>query len=100
MNRTLEQWALVDAQLCAKRNSVAANEYLIRDAQKDIAELQADLTKARELLSSIFDISNKTHNSNSLFLLKTKMSAIAQSIDPATYWHQLPAPAAKGESNE
>lgn len=39
MNKTLEQWALVDPKLCSSQNSVAANEFLIADAKKDIAEL-------------------------------------------------------------
>jgi predicted RNase H-like nuclease (RuvC/YqgF family) len=45
MNKTREQWAGVDAQLCAKQNSVAANWYLIRDAQQDIAKLYTEVDR-------------------------------------------------------
>lgn len=41
MIRTAEQWAAVDVKLCARTASRAALEYLLRDAQKDIAELHA-----------------------------------------------------------
>lgn len=42
MNRTREQWAVIDAKFCATQNSATANWHLIQDAQKDIAELHRE----------------------------------------------------------
>lgn len=54
MNRTREQWAVIDAKFCATQNSATANWHLIQDAQKDIAELHRErdaLLAERDALS-------------------------------------------------
>lgn len=48
LNRTREQWKAIDPQMCAMKNSMGANFYLIRDAQRDIELLHVALSKAGE----------------------------------------------------
>ncbi|MFK3794785.1 Lar family restriction alleviation protein [Pseudomonas sp. NPDC088444] len=53
LNRTQEQWRLVDAKLCAKQNSEAANEFLILDAQYDIAILGSYVTRLQAEVAAL-----------------------------------------------
>lgn len=58
MNRTREQWAVIDAKFCATQNSATANWHLIQDAQKDIAELHRErdaLLAERDALQRALD---------------------------------------------
>jgi len=55
MNKTKEQWDKVDARLCSRMNSAAANMYLFQDAKQDIAELHATVDRLTRALERIFD---------------------------------------------
>lgn len=49
LNRAREQWQAIDPKMCAMKNSVSANFYLIRDAQRDIELLHVALSQAGEV---------------------------------------------------
>ena len=48
LNKTREQWQLIDPKLCVNINSPAANMYLIRDAKNDIESLHRAIFTASQ----------------------------------------------------